>query len=151
MGARLLLDLLYKSELVDRDSLLVALLLAELPTEEEIKKTLITYSVNWIKPIPNSCWEITEVITIIIFRNITEKIITVITIYTVISIYTNLLIIKGYKCTPGKWPNIYQQSYDHYFTHIYHWHIWLLCFNTLVWFINPETFKLSAMLQIKFQ
>ena len=46
MGARLLLDLLYKSELVDRDSLLVALLLAELPTEEEIKKTLITYSVN---------------------------------------------------------------------------------------------------------
>ena len=43
---RLLLDLLYKSELVDRDSLLVALLLAELPTEEEIKKTLITYSVN---------------------------------------------------------------------------------------------------------
>lgn len=38
MGARLLLDLLYKSELVDRDSLLVALLLAELPTEEEIKR-----------------------------------------------------------------------------------------------------------------
>lgn len=34
MGARLLLDLLYKSELVDRDSLLVALLLAELPTDE---------------------------------------------------------------------------------------------------------------------
>lgn len=52
MGARLLLDLLYKSELVDRDSLLVALLLAELPTEEEIKKTLITYSVNWIKTYP---------------------------------------------------------------------------------------------------
>lgn len=96
MGARLLLDLLYKSELVDRDSLLVALLLAELPTEEEIKKTLITYSVNWIKPIPNSRWAITEVITIIIFRNILEKIITVITIYT------NLLIIKGYKCTPIK-------------------------------------------------
>lgn len=46
MAARLLLDLLYKSELVDRDSLLVALLLAELPTEEEIKKTLITHSVN---------------------------------------------------------------------------------------------------------
>lgn len=38
MGARLLLDLLYKSELVDRESLLVALLLAELPTEEEIKR-----------------------------------------------------------------------------------------------------------------
>ena len=47
MGARLLLDLLYKSELVDRDSLLVALLLAELPTEEEIKNHHRTYSYSY--------------------------------------------------------------------------------------------------------
>lgn len=67
MGARLLLDLLYKSELVDRDSLLVALLLAELPTEEEIKRPCITYSVNQTKP--TYSWAITDVSTIIVTIN----------------------------------------------------------------------------------
>jgi hypothetical protein len=88
----------------------VALLLAELPTEEEIKKTLITYSVNWIEPIPNQ---------LLLgnnrsdhnnyFRNIMEMIIIVITIYN------NLLIIKGYKCTPINKQSLTEQLYDSLF------------------------------------
>lgn len=46
MGVRLLLDFLYKLELVDRDFFFVVLLFVELLIEEEIKKILIIYSVN---------------------------------------------------------------------------------------------------------
>lgn len=73
MGARLLLDLLYKSELVDRDSLLVALLLAELPTEGRNKKTLLHTASTKENLAPTYSWVITDVITIIITIKIIPK------------------------------------------------------------------------------